>query len=146
MSSLCDTFENDLAKLIFNGVAIANIADNASSSPATSFYWRLHTADPGESGAGTANEATYTSYAAVAAARNSGGLSVSGSVVTNAVDVTFPKATGGSLPQSITHISLNTASTGAGKILCRGALATAIPVGLNVQPKFLAGDLTVVWD
>jgi hypothetical protein len=30
-----DTFENDLVKLIFNATAIANIADNASSSPLT---------------------------------------------------------------------------------------------------------------
>lgn len=30
-----NTFENDLLKLIFQGVAIANIADNAASSPLT---------------------------------------------------------------------------------------------------------------
>ncbi len=43
-----NTFENDLLKLIFNATAIANIADNAGSSPLTNLYVSLHTADPGE--------------------------------------------------------------------------------------------------
>lgn len=34
-----DTFENDLLKLIFNATAIANLADNAATSPAS--RWRL---------------------------------------------------------------------------------------------------------
>jgi hypothetical protein len=46
--SMGNTFENDIAKLIFNATAIANIADNAASSPLTSLYVALHTADPGE--------------------------------------------------------------------------------------------------
>ena len=48
--SLGNTFENDLMKLIFNGTAITSIADNAASSPFTSYYISLHTADPGEDG------------------------------------------------------------------------------------------------
>jgi hypothetical protein len=43
-----NTFENDLLKLIFNATAIANLADNASSSPFTNLYVSLHTSDPGE--------------------------------------------------------------------------------------------------
>ena len=39
------TFDNDLLKLIFNATAIANIADNAGSSPLTNLYLSLHTAD-----------------------------------------------------------------------------------------------------
>ena len=38
--------ENAILKLIFNGTAIANIADNASASPATGWWLSLHTADP----------------------------------------------------------------------------------------------------
>ena len=56
------TFENDLVKLIFNGTAIANIADNTASSPLTSLYVSLHTADPGEAGDQTTSEATYVTY------------------------------------------------------------------------------------
>lgn len=43
-----NTFELDFLKLVFNATAIANIADNAASSPLTSLYLALHTADPGE--------------------------------------------------------------------------------------------------
>ena len=67
-----DTFENDFVKLIFQASAIANIADNAATSPLTNLYLSLHTADPGEAGSQTTSEATYTSYARVAVARTSG--------------------------------------------------------------------------
>ena len=43
--SLGNTFENDLAKLIFQAVAIANLADNAASAPLTNLWLSLHTAD-----------------------------------------------------------------------------------------------------
>jgi hypothetical protein len=42
--------ECNLLKLIFNAVAIANIADNAAASPLTNLFWALHTADPGDAG------------------------------------------------------------------------------------------------
>ena len=71
-----NTFENDLVALIFNATAIANIADNASSSPLTSLYLALHSLDPGEAGDQTTNEVAYTSYARVAVTRNRGGFSV----------------------------------------------------------------------
>lgn len=61
-----NTFENDWLLLIFNATAIANIADNAASAPLTNLYVSLHTADPGEAGDQTTNEAAYTSYARVA--------------------------------------------------------------------------------
>ena len=85
-----NTFENDLLKLIFNGTAIANIADNAAASPLTSLYVSLHTGDPGEAGSQTTNEAAYTSYARVAVARSGVGWTVSGSTVTNAALIQFP--------------------------------------------------------
>src|ERR1043165_5112490 len=39
------TFCNDLLKLIFNAAAIANLADNAASSPLANLYLALHTAE-----------------------------------------------------------------------------------------------------
>ena len=68
-----DTFENDLLKLIFQAVAIANLADNAATGPLTNLYVSLHTADPGEAGNQSTSEATYTGYARVAVARTAGG-------------------------------------------------------------------------
>src|SRR6185312_1442143 len=90
------TFDNDLLKLIFNASGIANIADNAASSPLTDLYLSLHTADPGAGGSQTTSEAAYTSYAREAVARTSAGFTVSGSSVTLAAAVSFTEATGGS--------------------------------------------------
>ena len=128
-----NTFENDLLQLIFNATAIANIADNASSSPLTNLYVSLHTGDPGEGGDQTTNEATYTSYARVAVARTSGGWTVTDNSVSPAANIDFPAATGGS--ETLTHAAIGTASSGAGKILYSGALDTSISVSTAVQPR-----------
>jgi len=46
MSGKTAYLENAWLKLLFQAVAIANIADNAASSPLTALYISLHTADP----------------------------------------------------------------------------------------------------
>lgn len=127
-----DTFENDLMKLIFQATAIANIADNASSSPLTSLYVSLHTADPGESGSQTTSEATYTSYARVAVLRSSSGFTVTANSVSPFADISFPAATGGT--NTITHFAIGTASSGAGKVLYSGAVSPSISVSTGVTP------------
>ena len=137
--SFGNTFENDLMKLIFNGTAIANIADNAASSPLTSLYVSLHTADPGEAGDQTTSEASYTSYARVAVSRDGTGWTVSGNAVTNAALIQFPQATGGS--NTITYFAIGTASSSTGKLLARGALSSSLSVSSGIQPQFAAGDL-----
>lgn len=118
-----NTFENDFLKLIFNATAIANIADNASASPLTNLYVSLHTADIGEAGDQTTNEATYTGYARMAVARTSGGWTVSTNSVTNAATITFAPCTAGS--NTITHWGVGTLLTTAGKILYKGSLGSA---------------------
>lgn len=132
-----DTFENDLLKLIFNGTAIANLADNAASSPLASLYFAMHSADPGEGGSQTTNEVAYTSYARVAVARNSTGFTVTGSSVSPVNDINFPTATGGSA--TATHFSIGTASSGAGKILYSGTLSPAIVISNGVPPVITNG-------
>lgn len=139
-----NTFENDLMKLIMQGTAIANLADNAASSPLTNLYLSLHTADPGEAGSQTTSEATYTSYARVAVSRDSGGWTVTNNAATNAALVQFPEATGGS--DTITHVAVGTASSGTGKILYSGALNSSLSVSTGIQPQFAAGALTVTED
>lgn len=133
-----NTFENDLLKLIFNATAIANIADNASVSPLTNLYWALHTADPGEAGDQTTSEATYTSYARVAVARTTGGMTASTVGSTSPVaNVDFPAATGPALPTvvAITHFSIGVALAGASKILYSGTVTPNINVSNGVQPR-----------
>lgn len=139
-----DTFENDWMKLIFNATAIANIADNAATSPLTNLYVSLHTADPGESGSQTTSEATYTGYARVAVARTSGGWTVSTNQAVNVSTITFGQCTAGS--NTITYFAIGTASSGAGKILYSGALASSLAVSVNVTPSFAASGITVTED
>lgn len=127
-----NTFENDLLKLIFNGGGIANIADDADTSPLTHLYVSLHTANPGEDGSQTTNECAYTSYARVAVARTDAGWVVDGNSVSPAAEIEFPQATGGS--ETATHFAIGTASAGAGKILYYGTVTPNIAIANGVTP------------
>lgn len=127
-----NTFESDLLKLVFQGTAIANLADNAASSPLTSLYVSLHTADPGEAGDQTTSECAYGGYARVAVARTAGGWTVSGASVSPAANVTFPACASGS--ETATHAAVGTASSGAGKVLYKGSLSPNIAISAGVVP------------
>lgn len=141
--SKTDTFENDFLKLIFNGTAIANIADDAASSPLTNLYVSLHTADPGENantdpGGGATYgqgryETTYTSYARVAVARTSGGWTITGSSVSPTSAISFPECTGGTA--TITHFGIGTASSGTGKLIYKGSISPSVAVATGVTPR-----------
>ena len=128
-----NTFENDLLQMIFNAQAIANICDDAATSPLTNLYVSLHTADPGEGGDQTTTEATYTSYARVAVARTSGGWTVSANSVSPAANIDFPACTGGS--STVTYFAVGTASSSTGKILYSGAVSPSIAVTSGVTPR-----------
>jgi hypothetical protein len=132
-------FENDFVKLIFNGTAIANIADNAALSPLTSLYLSLHTADVGETGDQTTSEANYTGYVRVAVARNSSGFSISNNAVTLVENTEFPPCTGGS--STISHFAIGTSASGAGKILYKGAVSPTITVTNGVTPRLNSGTI-----
>lgn len=127
-----NTFENDLAKLIWNGTAIANIADNAGSSPLASIYWGLHTSDPGETGTQTTSEASYTDYARVAVARDNTGHTITNNSISPTNNVNFPIASGGS--NTITHFHNGTAASSTGKILVSGTVSPNIVVTSTVTP------------
>lgn len=142
--SFGNTFENDLLELIFKATAIANVADNAASSPLANLYVSLHTGDVGEAGDQTTSEATYTSYARVAVARSGSGWTVTANAVTNAAEIAFPAATGGS--NTISHFAVGTASSGAGKVLLKGALSASLAVSSGITPRFAAGELDATLD
>lgn len=142
--SKSDTFENDLVKLIFNGTAIANLADNAASAPLTSLYVSLHTADPGEAGTQTTNEISYTGYARVAVARTSGGFTVSGNSVNLAANVEFGTMTAGA-GGTVTHWGIGTAASGAGKILYSGTVTPNLAIANGSTPR-LTTSSTVTED
>lgn len=141
MAGKSDQYEADILRLLLNATAIANVADNAATSPLTQLWVSLHTADPQagatEGSAQTTSEATYTGYARVAVARTSGGwtITTNGSGVTSAspvASITFPVATAGS--NVITHFAVGSASTGAGRIFYAGNVSPNITVTSGVQP------------
>lgn len=133
MAGKSDTFENDLLKLIFNATPIANIADNAATSPLTQLFVSLHTADPGDTGTEATSEIAYTSYARVGVNRNSGGWTVTGNSVSPAATISFPAGTGGS--GTATHWAVGVASSGATKILYAGAISPTIVCGAGITPQ-----------
>lgn len=132
-----NTFENDWLELVFKATAIANIADNAASSPLTNLYVSLHTGDPGEAGTATTNEADYGSYTRVAVARSGSGWTVSGNSVSPAAAIEFPEATSGT--NTITHFAVSVASSGAAKILYKGTVTPNISVATGVTPRLGTG-------
>jgi len=135
--SKSNTFENDLLALIFNGDAIANLADDAGTSPLASLYLALHTADPGEAGTQASNECAYTSYARQAVTRGAAGFTVSGNEVTLTSAVDFPACTGGT--ETATHFSVGVAASGATKILYSGAISPNIAISTGVTPRLGTG-------
>lgn len=123
-----NTWINDYLKLTFNATAIANIADNAASSPLTSLYLGLYTADPGAGGSQTTNEAGYTGYARQAVARTSGGFTVSTVNVTLTSAVSFPAAAV-SDTDVLMFWAVGTDVSGAGKILYSGPIGSNLGAG-----------------
>lgn len=127
--------ENALLKIIFQAVAIANLADNAASSPATTLYLSLHTADPTDSPATeqAENETTYTGYVRKALTRSSGAWTVTANSVSPLANVDFDTVVSGS--GSITHAGVGLAASGNGKLLYSGAITPAITIAAGVIPR-----------
>lgn len=122
-----NTFENDFLLLVFNNTNIALIGDATGlrgSTSAGSFYISLHTADPGEAGNQSTNEAAYTNYARVAVARSGSGWTVSGNQASNAAAINFAQC--GITGATITHFGIGTDSSGTGKLLYKAPLGTVI--------------------
>ena len=132
---------NKLLALIFNATAWSGIADNTASSPLTSLFVSLHTADPGIGNAQSTNEITYTNYTRISILRTTAGWTVASNAAINAALAQFVQcgATGG----SATHVAIGTALTGAGNVLYAGALSATLAIALNIQPQFSAGGLQV---
>jgi hypothetical protein len=132
-----NTAENDMLKAMLTGV------DPAWRGNANRFL-SLHTADPGEAGSQTTSEATYTGYARVAILRTSGGFTVSGNQISNTALVQFDICT--ALSNTITHVAVGTASSGAGQVLIKGALNSSRTISAGIQPQWSANALTFTLD
>lgn len=122
----------NILKLIFQATAIANVADNAATSPLTNLFVSLHTADPGPAGNQSTSEAAYTSYARVSVARTSSGWAISSQTITPVANISFPAATGGS--ETETFFGIGTLTSGTGVLLYSGAISPTIVVSSGVTP------------
>jgi hypothetical protein len=129
--------ELDLLKYTFNGTAIPWAA-------AANLYVAAHTGDPGEAGDQTTNEAAYTGYARVLVSRDAGGWNTAANPVVNVAEITFPQCTGGS--ETLTHISVGLAASGASQILYSGILAAPLAVSNLITPRVIAGALQISED
>lgn len=131
-----NTTENDVVAFMFNATAMPAYG--------AILYVSLHTADPGEAGSQATNECAYGAYARVAVVRDATGWVVSGNQASNDDQVTFPECTSGT--ESVTHVGIGTASSGAGQLLYSGALTDPIAVSLNITPLFPIAALVVTED
>ncbi len=132
--SIADATEEYILALYFTAVAIANLADNAASSPETQIAYALHTADPGDAGTQNTTEAAYTSYDRVDVARSGAGHTVTTGSVSPDANVDFPAGTGGS--GTATFFSTGKSSvTGAADIFWSGAVSPTIVMGDGVTPR-----------
>lgn len=129
-----NTFETDILKLFFQAVAIADLAQDDGSSPATSLFVSLHTSDPGEAGAQNTNEISYTGYARVGVARTSGGWSVASGSCSPVAAITFGQMTAGA-GGTVTHGGIGTLSSGAGYLMYSGTVTPNLSVVNGVTPQ-----------
>lgn len=143
--SASNALETLILALLFKNSNGANIGDATGlrgSSTAGSLYIGLHTADPGEAGDQTTNEAAYTNYARIAVARSGAAWTVTNDTVVNIDAITFP-VPGASGLVDITHFSIGTALSGAGILLMSAALTGGAftPTNGGTAPNFAAGAL-----
>ena len=139
------TYENALLLLMFEGVTFANIAMNTTTSPLTSFFIGLHTADPNVSaGSGTlgtqnASEISYTGYARVALSRSSASWTVTGNSVSPNSAINFPASTGGT-GGTASFWSIGGASSGASVLYYSGSISPTIAISSGVTPQLSAAS------
>jgi len=138
-----NTFENDVLLITFNA-SLASHLGVLSTTGNANVYVGLHTADPGEGGSQTTSECAFGSYARQAVARSGSGWTVSGNSATNFATISFPECTSGS--ETVTYVSIGTASSGSGQLLYTGALSASRAVSTGITLQFAASALTVTED
>lgn len=127
-------WSNGLLNLLFNATPLANIADNAATSPITQLWFSLHTADPGAAGNQSTNEIAYTGYARVSVARSTTGFpSTSSEVISPGAVISWPVGTGGGGVAAF--FGIGTSGSGAGNLLYSGTVTPNITCGSGVQPQ-----------
>jgi hypothetical protein len=133
-----------ILNLLFRSAAIADLAENDTTTPATNLYFSLHTSSPGDTGTQTTNEITtgaYGQYARAAVNRTGTGFTAATaaqpSVTSPAANVDFAEATSGT-GATITHFGIGTLISGTGFLMYHGTVTPNITIpsgGGNVTPR-----------
>lgn len=120
------TFASELLALTYNATAIADLAENDTSSPLANIFTALHTAWPSETAAQNASECAYTGYGRHSSARTSGGWTVTNDTVAPAANMDFGQRTDAGAAEVAAFFSTGVASSGATKILHRGVIGSRL--------------------
>lgn len=134
MAAFGNTTRNDLIKYILQDI-------DPSWGNAANLYVSFHTANPGFGGSQTTSECAFGSYARATVARSAVGFSESGDTGANAAAIQAPECTSGS--ETVTHVAIGTASSGAGQIIVTAALNSPRNVSAGIQLQFNVGALTL---
>jgi hypothetical protein len=128
MAGFSASMASSTLSLFLQAVAIANLADNAASSPITNVYLSLHTATPAAGNQST-SEAAYTSYARQALIRSTStpGFTIVANVATLTASTSFPASTG-TPSETETFAGVGKAVSGANQLYFYGALSPTIAV------------------
>ena len=130
-----------LLRLYLHGTAVANIAINATSSPATNLYLSLHTSDPSDAantnGYQSYVECNYVNYARVTVARSSGGWTIASGATsaTLAAIASFPEAGSGTTAQTAQYFGVGLAASGDGTLLFSGPISPNISIITQITPQ-----------
>lgn len=132
---------NDIVALYYNATPIANIADNAASSPITTITVALTTASGAVADTMATSLATYTNYANQTTARSTSGWTApSAGATSNAAAIEFPQC-------GVTGNTITSAKTGKGtgavNVFHYGDLNASIAVSNQIQPRFPIGAVTI---
>ena len=130
-----NTTETDLLAKVFTATALPWDA-------ATDLDIHLHTADPGEAGASTASECSYTGYAPVTVSRSASAWTVTGNTATNDNQIQFGACTAGSNVATYFSVTVDAGT----QILYSGALSASLSITAGITPLFEAGSLTITED
>lgn len=138
--SKSNTLESAVLNLLLAAKPLANVFDNAGSSPITDIWVALHTSDPTDSGTMGSGELAATGYTRIATTRSTAGWTVSNGSASPVAAITFPQLTSTSTG-TITHFSVGmTSATTGGTIFYKGTVSPNINYGQNVTPSISTGS------
>jgi hypothetical protein len=136
--SKTNAYENGILGLLFNAVAIADIAENDTTTPNTYLFVSFHTADPGEAGVQGSNETSYGAYARVSVIRTTTGWKVTGNTVYPRANIAAPTPTSGSGTLTYFGVGQHTSTT-AGALYYSGAISPPITITTGGAPTLVTG-------